>query len=332
MPTNTVTSGDNLVAAAQMTHNNETIDVANVLDEINPFVQDAPLQEAIDITSHVIARTTALPSATFIKVGNGWAASQGSYSQSRESIALLRARYQCPEEVMNLQPNPTKYRAQRERDQVEGMSQVFANQFISGSTITTPERFNGLELRYGSVSSSRTSYVVSNGNTTGSDNTSIWFIQWSPSRVYLIYPRGSENIGITKKDEGRQFVDGANASTTNPNTQKLWAYVTEFKWDVGFCIEDTRSVKRLCNIDTVHTETHTLDEDKIIQILNNFRGNEQIYMYGNETVQTQLDILAKDKGNVQYLPDSPWGKGITTFRGVPFKVCDAITDTEDIIS
>jgi len=323
--TNTVTTRDNLLAASQMTHNNETIDVANVLDEVNPFVQDAPMQEAIDITSHVIARTTQLPSAAFIVAGNGIDASLGTYSQAREQMALIRSRYKCAEDIMNLQPNPAKYRGQRERDNVEGMSQVFANQFISGSCATTPERFNGLEIRYGSLSTDRTSYVISNGNTTGSDNTSIWFVQWSPSRVYLIYPRGSKNVGIKKTDRGL-------IPTTGDNSKELFAYITDFAWDVGLCIEDTRCVKRLCNIDSVHTETYTLDDDKIVQILNNFRGNDQIFMYCNETVKTQLDLLAKDKGNVQYLPDSPWGKGILTFRGVPVKVCDAITDSESIIT
>jgi hypothetical protein len=325
MATNTITSRDNLLAAAQMTHNNEIITVANVLDEVNPFVQDAPMQEAIDITSHVIARTTSLPSATFIKVGNGWDAGLGTYSQARESMAMIRARYQCPEEVMNLQPSAGAYRMQRERDQVEGMSQVFANQMISGSTITTPERFNGLELRYGALGTARTNYVISNGGSNSGYHTSIWFVQWSPSKCYLIYPRGSKNVGIQKRDEGRVF-------TTGDDSKSMWAYVTEFAWDVGLCVEDTRSVKRLCNIDTASGSASSIDEDKIIQILNNFRGNEQIIMYCNEDLKTQLDILAKDKGNVQYLPDSPWGKGVLSFRGVPIKVCDAITSTEGTIS
>lgn len=325
MSTNTLSARDNLLGAAQLTHNNQIMDVANVLDEVNPFVQDAPLQEAIDITSHVIARTTSLPSATFIKVGNGWDAGLGTYNQSRESMAMIRARYQCPEEVMNLQPQPEKYRSQRERDQIEGMSQVFANQLIGGSVITTPERFNGLKIRYGTLGTDRTSYVISNGGSSSGTMTSMWFVQWSPSKCYLIYPRGSKNVGLNKRDEGRVF-------TTGDNSSNLWAYVSEFAWDVGLCVEDTRSIKRLANIDTTLTDTYTIDEDKIIQIINNFRGNEQIYIYCNETVYTQLDILAKDKTNVQYLPDSPWGKNILSFRGVPVKVCDAIGDDDATVS
>lgn len=327
MATNTLTGRDNLLGAAQLTHNDDMISVANVLDESNPFVQDAPLQEAISIESHVIARTTALPTASLVKVGNGWDSSIGTYQQAREAMAMIKARYQCPKDVMRLQPKPAAYRAQRERDAVEGMAQGFANTLIGSSTKAAPESFDGLLYRYNTLSTSRTSYVVSNGGSDTGTLTSIWFVQWSPSRVYLIYPRGSTNIGITKEDKGEQFVDG-------DNSKKLWAYVTEFAWDVGLAVEDTRSVKRLCNIDTTLTDTYTVDEDKIIQILNNFRGNDQVYMYCNETVFTQLDILAKDKTNVRYEPGEPFGRkgNVMTFRGVPVKVCDAIGDTESTVS
>ena len=80
------TNVESLVAAAQLTHNNATVTVANVLDQVNPFVQDAPMTEAIDITSHTVFRTTALPDAEFVKVGSGPTASTGQYSQSRLSL------------------------------------------------------------------------------------------------------------------------------------------------------------------------------------------------------------------------------------------------------
>jgi len=98
------------------------------------------------------------------------------------------------------------------------------------------------------------------------------------------------------------------------------------------CIEDTRCVKRLANIDSVSTETYTLDEDKIITVRNNFNTPGTVYMYCNETVFTQLDILAKDKTNVHYGPDSPFGKPQMFFRDMPVRRCDAITDVEATLS
>lgn len=344
MATNTFTNRENLVNAAKMTHNNEIVDVAEVLNETNDIVSDAIVQRANDITSHVVSRRTALPAVSWVKVGNGWNATTGTLNQVRESMGMLKARYLCPEDVMRLQPNPAKYRQQQERAYIEAMGQELANTLVGNAsagalspTVSPPEEFAGFQYRYASLSTSDTSYVINNGNTSGSDNTSIWFVQWAPGKVYLIYPRNTEGGGLKKKDEGRVYTSGDNSvastSATSPNpTNSLWAYVTEFSWDVGLCVEDTRCVKRLANIDSVATETYTLDEDKIIQIRNNFKGNDTIMMYCNETVFTQLQILAKDKNNVYWSENNPFGKPQMYFLDMPVRRCDAITNVEATLS
>ena len=337
-----LTSRENLLTAAKMTHKNEIIDVAEVLNETNDVIQDAVVQRANDITSHVVARRTAQPAPTWNKVGNGWNATSGRIQQARETIGMLKARYQCPQDVMRLQPNPAKFRSQQERAYIEGMGQEFANTLFgnwSAGTLTAapPEEFDSLSARYASLSTDDASYVANNGNTTGNDNTSIWFVQWGPGKVYLIYPRNAAGGGIKKEDKNLQLVAGDNSvastSATQPNpTNQLWAYITEFSWDVGLCIEDTRSVKRLCNIDSVSTEDNTLDEDRIIEVRNNFKTPGTIYMYCNETVFTQLQILAKDKSNVHWTENNPFGKPQMYFLDMPVRRCDAITNVEATIS
>jgi hypothetical protein len=346
MAANSITDRENLLNAARMTHNNEIIDVAEVLNETNDIISDAIVQRANDITSHVVSRRTALPAVNWVKVGNGWNATTGTLNQVREEMGMLKARYLCPEDVMRLQPNPAKYRMQQERAYIESMGQELANTLVgnvSGGSLSPavnpPEEFAGFQLRYNTLSTSDSAYVISNGNTasTPTDNTSIWFVQWKPGGVYLIHPRNTDGGGLKKKDEGRVYTSGDNstASTTaaNPNpTNSLWAYVTEFAWDVGLCIEDTRCVKRLCNIDSVLTETNTLNEDYIIQIRNNFKSNDTIYMYCNETVFTQLQILAKDKTNVHWTENNPFGKPQMYFLDMPVRRCDAILNSEGAIS
>lgn len=335
---------ENLLLAARMTHNNEIIDVAEVLNESNDIIQDAIVQQANDITSHVVARRTALPAVSWVKVGNGWNATTGLLNQVRETMGMLKARYLCPEDVMRLQPNPAKFRQQQERAYIESMGQELANTLVgnhaSGAispTTAPPEEFAGFQYRYASLGTSDSAYVANNGNTTGSDNTSIWFVQWKPGGCYLIYPRNTEGGGIKKADKGLVYTSGDNAvastSAAAPNpTNSLWAYITEFAWDVGLCVEDTRCVKRLANIDSVAGETYTLNEDKIIEVRNNFKANETIYMYCNETVFTQLQILAKDKTNVHWTENNPFGKPQLYFLDMPVRRCDAITNVEGILS
>jgi hypothetical protein len=334
MATNTF-SRENLLTAARMTHDNTIIDVAEVLNETNDVIQDAHVQRANDITSHVVSRRTALPTPTWNKAGDGWNAGVGLLNQVREEIGMLKSRYQCPEDIMKLQPDKAKFRAQQERPHIEALGQEFANTLMgnwSAGTLTAnpPEEFDSLSTRYSTLATTDANYVYNNGNGSGNDNTSIWFIQWGPGKVYLITPRNSDGTGIKKEDKGLTFTAGDNVTTTQGN--QLWAYITEFSWDVGLCIEDRRCVKRLANIDSVLSETNTLDEDFIITTRNNFKTPGTIYMYCNETIYTQLQILAKDKSNVHWTENNPFGKPVMYFLDMPVRRCDAITNVEGTIS
>ncbi len=339
MANNVITDRENMLLAARMTNNNEIIRVAEVLNETNDVIQDAIVQKSTDITTHVLSRRTALPGVNWVKIGNGWNATTGLLNQVREEMGMLKARFLAPQDMMDIQPNPDKYRSNQERAYIESMGQELSNtlfgNYSSGSlspVVNPPEEFAGFQYRYATLSTGA-SYVISNGNTTGNDNTSIWFIQWSPIKVYLISPRNMEAGGLKKEDKGLVYTlgDNASASAAQRNNQ-LWAYITEFSWNVGLAIEDQRAVKRLANIDSVSTEDNTLDEDKIIQIRNNFKGNETIFMYCNETVFTQLQILAKDKTNVRWTGDDPFGKPQFNFLDMPVRRSDAISNDEGILT
>jgi hypothetical protein len=69
----------------------------------------------------------------------------------------------------------------------------------------------------------------------------------------------------------------------------------------------------------------------MIQIQNNFKGSERVYAYCNETVYTQLQILAKDKGNVQWTSNDPFGRPQFEFLGMPIRRADSITNTEGLL-
>jgi hypothetical protein len=332
MATNTF-SRENLLTAARMSHNQEIIDVAEVLNETNDIIADAHVEQANDITSNVVSRRTALPTISWVKVGNGWNATTGLIQQARETIGMMKARYQCPADVMRLQPNPAKYRMQQERAYIESMGQEFANTLFYGGMDPTgptlspvPEEFDGLTTRYPDLGTTRPLYVANNGDSSASDDTSVWFVQWGPGKVYLVYPRNSSQAGIKKEDKGLVFTAGDNVTTTQGN--QLWAYITEFSWDVGLCVEDGRCVKRVANISSTSGDTYTLDEDKLIETRNNFNTPGMIYMYCNETIFTQLQILAKDKANVHWTETNPFGKPQLYFLDVPIRRCDSIRNDE----
>ena len=340
-------SGDreNLLLVTRMTNNNETLDVAEVLNETSEIIEDAIVQQSTDMTSHVFSRRTSLPAVNWVKLGNGWNATVGLLNQVREEIGQLKARFLAPEDIMEIQPNPAKYRTQQERAYIESMGQELENtlvgNFSAGAlspTVNPPEEFAGFQYRYNSLGVTDTNFVINNGNTTGSDNTSIWFIQWGAGKVYLISPRNAPG-GLKKEDKGLIMVSGDNAvastsaTVTGQNpTNQLHAFVTEFSWRVGLAVEDTRTVKRLANIDSASGATHTLNVDNIIKIQNNFKSRDMVSMYMNETIFTQLDILSKDKTNVFWSENNPFGRPQLFFRNSPVRRSDAITNVEGILT
>lgn len=303
--------------------------IAEVLDEVNPIFVDAPMIRANKIDSHLITRRTSLPAPTWTKINSGITPTRGDTQQVHEHIGMLEARSEIDERLFDLAADPAKLRENETRPFIEGIGQEFANTFVQGSRTSSPEEFDGLEARYASIdSTSDYQTVFNNGETTGSTNTSWYFIQWGETMVHLIYPKNSSTVGISEIPKGLEPVFESGSTTA-----KFYAWVTVFKLQAGLAIHDVRCVKRIANINSDRTDAQSLDENVVITAINEMPYNGRGAVgYVNRDVQTQLDIIAKDKTNVFYTPDGPFGRPQMTFRGIPVHRLDAITSTESIIS
>jgi hypothetical protein len=261
-------------------------------------------------------------------VNQGVTPTRGDTSQVEEDIGMLEARAEIDDRLMRIASDPAKLRDNENRPFIEGIGQEFANTFIAGSRTSSPEEFNGLETRYSTIDSGQWRTVFNNGESAGSTNTSIWIVQWGETLAHLIYPKNSKQLGITETDLGLETVFEAGSTTA-----KFSAWVTKFQLDIGLAIHDRRAIKRIANINASRTDAQSLDEDVLIEAINDLPFNARnAVMYVNRDTQTQLDILAKDKVNVNYTPDGPFGRPQMMFRGIPVHRLDAITSTEGVIS
>lgn len=302
----------------------QLMDFANTLDERQPILQDAQFYPANDTLSHTGLREVSLPTPQIIKLGDGHDASKTEITSYREGLSIFKDRIQVPVDVTRISPNPGRERSKREMRHMEGFNQGVANHILNGTSVADPEKFNGLAVRYASTSTTGVYSVGGDSSTL----TSVWLIQWGEDTVHMVYPKNHPHLGVNIEDKGQVLVSAENS-------KDRWDYVTELEWWCGLDIYDQRSVKRVCNIETlIYTAgnlTMTLVK-KIIEARNSYRTSGTVWLYCSETVVNALEFLALDKSNVRYSSDNPWGKEMLMLRDMPIRKWDSISDTETTIS
>lgn len=311
-----------LLELAKRTNQGELITIAEVLNETNEILQDAVWIEANQLLNHVGTKRTYLPTGTFRQANQGVSVETSLTKQITEPIARLEAISDIDEAIIDIAPNKQETRSQEDRAFVEGLGQTLCETLLYGNVSTDAEKFNGLATRYDALSDSN----VLGASGTGDDTTSLWIVEWGPTKVHMVYPKGSK-AGLEMNDKGKV--------RTNPSsTTVMYAYETQFIQWCGLFVHDDRCVQRIANIETSGS-SNTLNDDQIIEALNllpTAGGSGAARIYVNRTLKTQLDILAKDKNNVNYTSDNAFGVPVTRFRGVPVRLVEQIVNTESAIS
>lgn len=302
----------------------------NALTEINDPLADAPAREANGIDSDQVARVTALATPYWHKLGEGLTASLGHIQQATEGIAMLRNQWRGNVEIVDKQANPSEYMTRQEQMILEGMNQEVINTMIYGDAGSSPEEFTGFEPRYDAIAANS---VFNNGGSDTGNLTSVWLVQWDIQDCCMIFPRGSAG-GLRRIPKGKVMMSTETDATGSVESTKAVAefYMTNFEWDTGLCIQDTRRVKRIANVHKTKNHANQLDIDAVIEARNSFKTSGTVYLYAPLEVKTQIQIQAKDKGNVYYPPDNPFGKPVPYILDMPIRQSDAIVLTEDTVS
>jgi hypothetical protein len=309
-----------LAELAKRTHNGQIQTIAEVLSKTNAILKDAPYIQANGETSHTTTVRTSLPTGTFRKINEGVTPSVSTTKQVVENIAMLEDYSRVDAALVELASDPAAFRLTEDVAFLEGLNQTVASAIFYSTNAGSPEKFKGLAAR---VTSASASNAVDAGGS-GSDLTSVWVVKWGPKAAYLIYPKNHRTFGLQMTDKGK-------VTTYDSNLRLYEAYITHWQWFIGLVVEDDRCIQRICNIETSGT-SHIFDEDYLIQAINKLPSTDGAVIYVNKTIGTQMDIIAKDKSNVQYSVANVFGEEVTTFRGLPVRKCEAILDTETALS
>lgn len=314
--------------------NDDFLRVINALVEMNHMLDDAPYVEATAITENEIARVLALPVPSWVKIGEGWTATHGTLQNDIEGIGILKSRAQINKDVAKKQANPARYMTMQEALHLEAQAQEIANTLAYGESGTTPEEFDGLDIRFASLSHATdwpTGGVFNNGESSGSV-TSLWLIQWHETDCCLIYPRFSTNAGLTREEKPDQLLPTEAESSPYSNVKKAWFAITEFEWQTGFSLADNRRVKRVCNINPVGSDAQSLDIDVVNDAIADFETEGMIIGYANKQIFAQIQRVANNKGNVHYPPNQPFAEPMPYIGTTPIRRMKAITNSESVLT
>ena len=317
--------------------------VAEILQQYNEMLDDIPWIEGNLPTGHQTTIRTSKPTPTFRLLNQGVVPVKTTTGQIVDACAILEARNHIDKDLAMLNGNTAAFRLSEDKAIIQSMGDTLASTLVYGDVSVNPERFNGLASRYFSLTSTyTTSANIIDAGGTGSDNTSIYLVCWSPDKVFGIYPKGSIG-GLQQRDLGEQ-------SIVDPNTSGAYmqALVSWYQWKCGICIRDWRYVVRICNIDISDLETASNSSDtsanlfklmsRALDRIPPMGGDYRPVFYMNERVRSMLRVKMLDKSNVHLQLSElkglsiPRPQGVLTFMGVPCRRIDSILNTESRIT
>jgi len=311
--------------------NGEFVPIAELLGEINTLATDSTWFEGELPAGHMNTVRTALPTFATRQPNGTTAPSKSVTAQTLEAAECIEGWLDADEMVINYGGDIAAKIASEMPAFAESAMQTITDRMISGNGATTVGQVNGLAVRYNSTSGTNGRNVINGGALGGqTDCMSIYLLEHGQGKFAMWYPKGSSG-GLSVKDWGLRPV------TTSSNLAVK--YQVQWKWNFGLAVDDWRSVVRIANIDKslliagtgadlpfrMNQATHCLPRGTGM-------GRKAFYM--NRTTYLYLDDQARNdvQAGGQLRSDFVEGKEITTWRGIPVNILDALTESETAIS
>lgn len=262
--------------------------VAEILHKKLPSIQDMPWKEGNLVTGDRVTVRNSLGTADFRRLNEGVARSKGSTNQFDEVAALLEAQGAIDRELAILSGNPAQERALNAVAEIEGMGQKFDTTLWYGNAATDPKGFTGFTPRFNTIAGGQ----VIDALGTGTDNSSIWIVDWGLTGVHGVYPKGTVG-GLHHADTTTNRTDFGDGHWTgdyieDDNGNRFLGYTDHYIWRCGLAIRDRRRVVRIANIDksllTKDQSTGADLQDLIMQglgLIDQVTENTVIYMPRN---------------------------------------------------
>jgi hypothetical protein len=313
--------------------------IAEILEKENPILEDMTWKEGNLLTGERTWIRTGKPGVSWRRYNQGVPKSKGTSGAVDDASAQLAASSQMDRALAILGGNPARARMNFAKPFFQSMNEEMAETLFYGNALTESKEFTGLAPRFNDLDGPTGDQIIDAGGT-GTDNRSIWVINWDEDAVTGIYPRGSK-AGLIHMDTTsnlRQAADGYPIGdlVQDESGNDYLAYTDYFQWDCGLSVKDPRHVVRIANIDfslLIKDRTTGADlEDLIIQAFHRLQATG-----ANAAIYVPKPIGAML--HRQAVHDSRGGRGLTGFEdiggrkvptilGLPIRSVDALNVDE----
>lgn len=325
--------------------------IAEILAKVNPILQDVPMVEGNLPTGHQGTIRTGLPDVAWRLLNYGTLPTKSTTKAVTDACGILEAFSEIDKEVYRLNGANDAFRASEDVAFLESMAQELASTLFYGNAFTAPEEFTGLSVRYSDSSGpENAANVLKVSGAAGSGaNTSIWLVSWGERSVHGIYPKGSM-AGLEYQNLGEQ-------TKRDSNGRLMQVMVSHFIQKFGIHVKDWAGIVRAqmlsANFNAPLTaggakdpsrSTYTAASAHLTTVMHEMLhavplrlraagGSFNPVFYCSPMVKSAIDLAAEGKAsNTLTISDVENRGPVTKFMGYPIYECDALIDTEDVVS
>lgn len=312
-------------------------DIVELLAQSNEIIDEQVWREGNLATGTRLVMRTGLPTAYWRLFNEGVSISKSRTAQVDEKCGMLEAWSEVDADLANLDGDLNATRLSEAMAFIEAMNQEFASTLFYGNQSVTQEEFTGFSIRYSDTTAANGRNVVSAGGS-GLDNSSIWLVGWGDHSCYGIFPKGSK-AGLEHVDEGLVTIETAGGSAAGKRQR---VYREHWGQKAGLALKDWRYVVRIPNIDISNLVANGASAADLTYFMikaihrlpKGARKSTKMAFYMNATCFEFLDIQrrenVKDGGQLAYSVVD--GQAIMSFRGIPIRQVDALTEAEATVS
>lgn len=314
------------------------IDVIETMNNTSQYVMDDWVWEQCNSgTKHTTSIRTGLPSVSWGALYEGIPQSKATRQQVDDTTGFVEAIAQVDSRLLDLYAeNRDAIRMQEARTYIESMSQELVTALFYHNPATNVRHPKGLGARMGVKATSGAGNQIVDAGGTGSDNTSIWMVEWGGDGLRAIYPNGTTG-GVERQNKGEQ-------PTTDASGNRFYVEEELFRCHVGFTLGDWQRVSRIANIDVsdmlagsvklydfLRKGYYKLKSRRTAKVMDQ-KAPGRVALYCNRDTLEALDALATNAGTTDNFTRLKYGeiegREVLTYRGIPIRETDAILNTE----